>query len=150
MIILDNSVLSAFTRLGLLDSLKHLFSTAIISRDILSEYSQKWRDAIPEWIQVVQSDRKIFLSNVPSSMSLADASVVKLALRLQKPIASDDRPLRNYAKMLGISVTGSLGLLNLLFKKKIIPTREKYLYYLNLLQEDVYISEEHLRWALEE
>ena len=43
MIILDNSVLSAFKRLNLLSHLKELISTAIISKEILEEYSEHWR-----------------------------------------------------------------------------------------------------------
>ncbi|MFX1237822.1 MAG: hypothetical protein ACFE8P_08895 [Promethearchaeota archaeon] len=150
MIVLDNSVLSAFTRLELLNSLQLLFPNAIITQDILSEYSLKWQEIIPKWIQVLQPDDKISLSDVPSSLSSADLSIIRIAIELKKPIASDDRPLRTYAKKLGILITGSLGLLKLLYKKHMIPTREKYINYLNLLREDVYISEEHMKWALEE
>ena len=139
MIILDNSVLSAFTRLKLLPSLKLLFPSVIISKEILDEYSLQWqKENIPNW------------KKIPLSLSSADLSVIRLALEHDKPIASDDRPLRIYAEKLGILITGSLGLLKLLYKKRIIENLDEYITYLNSLQEDVYISDELMKWALEE
>ena len=40
MIILDNSVLSAFRRLKLLSNLNKLISSAIISKEVFNEYSK--------------------------------------------------------------------------------------------------------------
>jgi len=150
MIILDNSVLSAFIRLKLVPSLKLLFPSAIISKEILNEYSLQWQENIPKWINILQSDESITLKNIPLSLSSADLSIIRLALEHDKPIASDDRPLRNYAEKLGILITGSLGLLKSLYKKRIIDTRDEYITYLNLLRKDVYISNELMKWALEE
>jgi len=151
MIILDNSVLSAFTRLKLLPSLKLLFPSVIISKEILDEYSLQWqKENIPNWINILQSNENIILKKIPLSLSSADLSVIRLALEHDKPIASDDRPLRIYAEKLGILITGSLGLLKLLYKKRIIENLDEYITYLNSLQEDVYISDELMKWALEE
>ena len=41
MIILDNSVLSAFKRLKLLSHLKELVSSAMISKEVLNEYTEQ-------------------------------------------------------------------------------------------------------------
>ena len=150
MIILDNSVLSAFTRLKLLSSLKSLFSTVFISKEITEEYSNEWKEMIPNWVKILSSNIDIPLENIPLSLSSADLSIIKLALDYNMPITSDDRPLRNYAIKLEIKITGSLGLLKLLYKKRIIKSREKYIHYLNSLQEDIYISEDLLKWALDE
>jgi len=57
--------------------------------------------------------------------------------------------LRLYAKELGISVIGSLALLKILYKRRIIKTRKDYIAYLETLQEDIYLSEELMKWALE-
>ena len=54
------------------------------------------------------------------------------------------------AKKLGISVIGSLALLKSLYQKRIIKTRKEYLTYLETLQEDIYLSEKLMKWALEE
>lgn len=150
MIILDNSVLSAFTRLKLLPSLEKLIPSAIISKEILNEYSLQWQQTIPKWIRILQSDESILLKDIPLTLSPADLSIIRLALEHKSPIASDDRPLRLYAEKLGISITGSLGLLKALYQKKIIETREEYITLLNSLEEDVYISDELMKWALED
>ena len=150
MIILDNSVLSAFTRLKLLPSLEKLIPSAIISKEILNEYSLQWQQTIPKWIRILQSDESILLKDIPLTLSPADLSIIRLALEYKSPIASDDRPLRLYAEKLGISITGSLGLLKALYQKKIIETREEYITLLNSLEEDVYISDELMKWALED
>ena len=150
MIIFDNSVLSAFTRLKLLPYIKKLYPTVAISKEILMEYSLDWKDAIPTWIKILHSNEKIILKDIPLSLSPADLSIIRLALEYKNPIASDDRPLRNYAKKLGILITGSLGLLKTLYQKKLIKTRDEYIAYLNSLQEDVYISDELMKWALDE
>jgi predicted nucleic acid-binding protein len=150
MIIFDNTVLSAFTRLKLLPSLEILLKSAIISKEILNEFSLQWQQTIPNWIKILQSDNTIILKDIPKPLSSADLSLIRLALEYDIPIASDDGPLRTYAKKLGISITGSLGLLKALNQKKIIETQKEYIKFLNLLQEDIYISDELMKWALKD
>lgn len=72
MIIFDNSVLSAFTRLKLLPYIKKLYPTVAISKEILMEYSLDWKDAIPTWIKILHSNEKIILKDIPLSLSPAD------------------------------------------------------------------------------
>lgn len=150
MIILDNCIISSFTRLKLLHYLQELFSSVIISKEILDEYSLKWQQSVPNWIRILFSDKNITLKDIPLSLSAADLSIIRLALEHKCLIASDDRPLRKYAENLGISITGSLGLMKLLYQKNIIKTREEYITLLNSLNEDVYISDELMKWALKE
>ena len=150
MIILDNSVLSAFKRLKLLSKLNLLISTATISKEVLNEYSKQWQKKIPKWINIMQPNEAKLFDSIPVSLSIADMSLIRLALELKLPIASDDRPLRRYAKKLGISIIGSLALLKMLYQRRIIKTRKDYLSYLDTLQKDVYLSEDLKKWALEE
>jgi predicted nucleic acid-binding protein len=150
MIIFDNSILSAFTRLRLLPTLKKLVRTAIISNEIFQEYSSKWQKKIPKWIDIVEVNKEIVLENIPVSLSNSDLSIIRLAIERKMLLASDDLPLRDYAKKLGIAITGSLGLLKALYQKHFIKEREKYVKLLYSLQEDIYISDELMKWALEE
>ncbi|MHA1242631.1 MAG: hypothetical protein ACTSQU_17880 [Promethearchaeota archaeon] len=150
MIILDNTVLSAFTRLKLLSQLKNLISSAIISKGVLDEYSEHWQKTVPKWIKIVEPSGDIILESSPVSLSLADLDLIRLGLEYKIPIASDDRPLRHFAKKLGISITGSLGLIKSLYQNRIIKTREEYIIVLNSLQKDIYVSDELMKWALEE
>ncbi|MHA1910684.1 MAG: hypothetical protein ACTSYA_03215 [Candidatus Kariarchaeaceae archaeon] len=150
MIILDNSVLSAFTRLNLFDKLRILFPNAYVSQAIYEEYTEKWKDQIPSWIKIIKNMTKIVLEKIPLSLSPADISVIKLSLDLKKPIASDDRDLRDYAKGLNIAITGSLGIIKTLFDRQIIKTREEYIEILNSLSQDIFLTDELLQWALKE
>ncbi len=150
MIIFDNSVLSAFRRLKLLSNLNKLISSAIISKEVFNEYSKQWQKKIPNWIEIKQPSDDIILESSPVSLSIADLSLIRLALEHKIPIATDDKPLRQFAKNLGISIVGSLSLLKSLYQSKIIKTREEYLSFLESLQEDIFISDELMKWALEE
>ena len=150
MIILDNSVLSAFKRLDLLSHLEKLLTSAIISKEILNEYSLEWQKNIPNWIKILESDKSIQLKDIPISLSPADLSIIRLALKLNKPIATDDKLIRRYSKKLKIPITGSLGLLKTLYQKNLFKSKEEYQSYLNKLQEDVYISDDLMKWAMED
>ena len=150
MIILDNSVLSAFKRLKLLSHLKELISSAIVSKEVVDEYSEHWQKTIPEWIKIIQPGDDIVVESSPVTLSSADLGLIRLAIEHKIPIASDDKPLRQFAKQLGLSITGSLGLLKSLYQNKIIKTRKEYLTFLDSLQKDIYISDELMKWALEE
>ena len=150
MIIFDNSVLSAFRRLKLLSNLNKLISSAIISKEVFNEYSKRWQKKIPNWIKIKQPSDDIILESSPVSLSIVDLSLIRLALEHKIPIATDDKPLRQFAKNLGISIVGSLSLLKSLYQSKIIKTREEYLSFLESLQEDIFISDELMKWALEE
>ena len=97
MIIFDNSVLSAFKHLKLLSKLKILISTIIISKEVFNEYSKQWKRSIPKWINIQQPNEERVLEPIPASLSIADISLIRLALELKIPIASDDKPLRLYA-----------------------------------------------------
>ncbi len=149
-VILDNSVLSVFTRLNLLSQLKELLTSAMISKDVLDEYSEYWQKRIPNWIKIMEPNERIKVQSSPACLSSADLSLIKLSLEKKIHIASDDKPLLQFAKKLGISITGSLGLLKVLYQKRIIKTKEEYMTFLISLEKDIYISDELKKWALEE
>lgn len=98
----------------------------------------------------MQPSDDIILKSPPVSLSSADLSIIKLGLEYKIPIASDDKTIRQFAKNLGISITGSLGLLKSLYQNKIIKRREEYMSFLDSLQKDIYISDELKKWASED
>ena len=71
MIILDNSVLSAFKRLKLLSKLKILISSATISKEVFNEYSKQWQKKIPKWIDITKPKEETTLESIPLSLSIA-------------------------------------------------------------------------------
>jgi predicted nucleic acid-binding protein len=149
MIILDNSVLSAFTRLELFSQLEEWVSSAIISKEVLKEYTKQWHKKVPDWIKIKKPSKNIDLPSAPISLSTADLSILKLSIEFNIPIASDDKPIRQFAKRAGIKITGSLGLLKALYLNNKIKSLNTYLKSLNLLQKDLYLSKELIKWALE-
>lgn len=50
---------------------------------------------------------------------------------------------------MGIKITGSLGLLKALYINNEIKSIDNYLTSLNLLQKDLYLSKDLIKWALE-
>ena len=99
MIILDNSVLSAFKRLKLLSNLKKLILYAIISKEVYNEYSDQWQKKIPNWIKIKQPSDDIILLSTPISLSRADLSLIRLALEYKIPIATEDNPYVNMQRI---------------------------------------------------
>ncbi len=71
MIILDNSVLSAFKRLELLTHLEELLSSAIISKDVFNEYRVQWQETIQNWIKILEPSDKIILESTPVSKQIS-------------------------------------------------------------------------------
>ena len=108
MIILDNSVLSSMTRLGLLTKLKELFPEVYITTDIIEEYSVTWKKQLPSWIIIKEKEITAERVDIPTSLSATDISVIELALELDMLLASDDKIVRNYSRKVGIKVTAPL------------------------------------------
>jgi len=149
MLILDTSVLSTFTYLGLLEELRQLNITYAITPDVLEEFSKKWvKTKIPSWINIDTPSDKIKIESL--SMSTTDTSLISLAIEKKSMIATDDLALRKIAKDRDIAVVGTLGLLKLLYTQNIIQTREIYLNYLEKLRTDLYLSDDLLEWAIKD
>ena len=147
MLVLDNSVLSAFTKLDLLAELGSHVKKGLISWEILKEHSQKWESVLPEWINVVKPEPEELESNPPASLSRADISGVFLSTQFQCSLASDDLDLRKFATSLDIKITGSLGLLKAMYLKNIIKNKGDYYLHVDLLRTDVYFTEDLYEWA---
>jgi len=149
MLILDTSVLSTFTYLGLLEELRQLNITYAITPDVLEEFSKKWvKTKIPSWINIDTPSDKIKIESL--SMSTTDTSLISLAIEKKSMIATDDLAPRKIAKDRDIAVVGTLGLLKLLYTQNIIQTREIYLNYLEKLRTDLYLSDDLLEWAIKD
>ncbi|MCY3414211.1 MAG: hypothetical protein INQ03_21380 [Candidatus Heimdallarchaeota archaeon] len=146
MIILDNSVLSAFTRLGLINSFELMFEEIIIPTSVKQEYSMRFHTEIPKFIEVIYSQRS--LTEFPPQLTEADVDVVELGISKNMLIASDDLTLRKFARSQGLRVTGSLGILRKMYLSYQITNTEEYRKLLYQLSEDVYMTENLIQWAL--
>jgi len=106
-IVSDTSCLILFNKIGELELLKKLYGTIHISETVLKEFNQP----VPDWIEVVKpkTDMQRGLS---SYLDPGEATAIALATEHEHSLLIiDEVKGRKAAKELGISVTGSLGVL---------------------------------------
>jgi len=101
MIVLDNSVLSAFKRLGVLSLLRQLFGDVVITPGVLSEFSRRWgRDALPGWVRVCELGDSMLREARALRLGRGEAESIVLAQRLSCLLAVDDEKARSMAKLM--------------------------------------------------
>ncbi|MCC5913570.1 MAG: DUF3368 domain-containing protein [Balneolaceae bacterium] len=106
-IVSDTSCLILFHKIGELELLKKLFGKLHITETVLKEFNQK----IPDWIEVIEptSDLQKGLS---SYLDKGEATAIALSAEHENSLLIiDEVKGRKAAKEMGISVTGSLGVL---------------------------------------
>jgi len=149
MIIVDNSVLSAFKRLGVLDLLRQLFDDVMITPGVLDEFSRKWgREALPRWMRIGGLDELMLREAETLRLGRGEAESIVLAQRLGCLLAVDDEKARSVAKGKGIPVIGSVGILRLAYEHCPIETRHELEELLTRLSEDLYLEDWLIKWAL--
>jgi len=116
-IISDTSCLIALTNIGLLDVLKHLYETVLVTPEVASEYGEP----LPEWISVRAVGDTGKTSAFNRFIDLGESSAIALAMEISEALLIiDDREARQFALSLGLKVTGTLGVLIRAHKQGII------------------------------
>jgi predicted nucleic acid-binding protein len=106
-IVSDTSCLILFYKIGELDLLKKLFGKLHITDSVLKEFNQK----IPDWIEVVELTTDL-QKGLSSYLDKGEATAISLAAEHENSLLIiDEIKGRKAAKEMGISVTGSLGVL---------------------------------------
>ena len=149
MIVLDNSVLSAFKRLGKLKILKKLFGDIVIPEAVATEFFRKWgRKSLPSWIKVVRLSLEEKFEASKLDLGPGESEAIVLAMKMNCLLAVDDLKARKVARKYGIPIIGSIGILRLAFEMCLIKSRNEYEYLLLKLREDLYLTENLIKWAL--
>ncbi|MBW6498241.1 MAG: DUF3368 domain-containing protein [Bacteroidales bacterium] len=144
-IISDTSCLIILTNIGELDLLHRLYKTVIITQDILLEYG----DNLPDWIEVRQVKDQYRQQLLEMQIDKGEASAIALALETGDNIVIlDDWKARKVAERLGISVTGTLGVIIKAKNTGIIPSIKPFLD--EIRETNFRISEELEQIALKE
>ena len=120
-IISDTSCLIALTNTGDLDILHRVCQTVLITPEIAEEYGED----IPAWITVtpVRDHEKTRL--IQKMLDPGESSAIALALETAEPLLIlDDAQARSFAQELGLSITGTLGILIAAFRQGIIADIE--------------------------
>ena len=107
-IISDTSCLIILTKIGEIDLLRQLYKTVTITQDISLEYGEN----LPEWFEVQQVKDYYRQQLLEMQIDKGEASAIALALETSDNIVIlDDWKARKVAERLGISVTGTLGVI---------------------------------------
>ena len=104
--------------------LRQLYKTVTITEEILLEYGEH----LPDWIEVQQAKDHYRQQLLEMQIDKGEASAIALALETNKSIIIlDDWKARKIADKLGLSITGTLGVIIKAKQKGIIPSIKPYL-----------------------
>jgi len=95
-------------KIGELDLLRQLYNSVTITPDILLEYGEQ----LPDWIEVQKAKDQYRQQLLEMQIAKGEASAIALALETEDNIVIlDDWKARKLAERLGLSVTGTLGVI---------------------------------------
>jgi predicted nucleic acid-binding protein len=144
-IISDTSCLIILNKIGELDLLRQLYKTVTITHDILLEYGEN----LPDWIEVCQVRDNYRQQLLEMQIDKGEASAIALALETADNIVIlDDWKARKVAERLGLSVTGTLGVIIKAKNSGMISSIKPYLD--KIRKSNFRISEELEQIALKE
>ena len=137
-IIFDNCVLSNFALSDSLNLIKHLYSnTSYITdlvmvenlRGVIKGHQElaKIREAVKEgWLREITLDsieEKTLFEALCVSLGFGEASVIAAAKSRGLVFACDDRAARREAVLLGVKLTGTIGILAKAVRRKLIKPK---------------------------
>jgi len=123
-VISDTSCLIILTKIKELDLLRQFYKTVTITQDILLDYGEQ----LPDWIEVQQAKDHYRQQLLEMQIDKGEASAIALALETNENIIIlDDWKARKLADRLGLSVTGTLGVIIKAKNNGIIPSIKPYL-----------------------
>jgi len=149
LIILDNSVLSAFKRLNELRLIKELFKDVAVPAGVYEEFVRGWSSAdFPKWIIVETMSDELIEEAEKMNLGMGEAQAIVLAERRDCLLALDDEKAREEAEKGGIDLIGSVGILRMAYESCLIQTKERLKELLDKLAEDIYLENWLLEWVL--
>jgi len=150
LIILDNSVLSAYARISKLNNIHEIFKEVIIPAAVFDEYTTgKNNEELPTWIKILPLNEKEMHEATKLNLGPGESQAMILALRGKSLLGMDDKLARETAEKLGLEVIGSIGILKIAYETCLIENKIKLKHTLNKLAEDLYIEDWLYDWTLE-
>jgi predicted nucleic acid-binding protein len=123
-IISDTSCLIALTNAHRLDILKKRYKNIKVTPKVKSEYEKKG-DILPSWIVVKKPNDEEWVNKLRNKFGDGEAESIVLAKEEKNALlVLDDMEARNYAIDMGITVTGTLGIIDSARKNNIINIDE--------------------------
>jgi predicted nucleic acid-binding protein len=144
-IISDTSCLIILAKINELDLLQKMYGKIHTTMDIAEEYG----DSLPDWIIIADVKDKTKQKLLELQIDRGESSAIALALENnESTIILDDNKARKVAWQLGLSYTGTIGIIIKAKLKGIIPTIKPILN--KIRQTDFRISDELERIAMKE
>jgi len=111
-IISDTSCLIALSNIGQLELLKKLFGRVTITPEVLDEFTKKYNEKIPEWIDIKEVKNKEKVIKLNTDLGLGESSSIILAIETPGSLVIiDEKKAREYALNLGLNVIGTVGII---------------------------------------
>jgi predicted nucleic acid-binding protein len=108
-VIADASVLIIFDKLKRFDILQKIYQNIYTTTEI----SQEFNKPLPEWIKVEPVKDQKYLKFIRTQVDIGEASAIALAAEKDGALLIlDDLKARKLARRLGMSFTGTLGVIN--------------------------------------
>ena len=144
-IISDTSCFIILTNIDELELLHKVYGQIITTPDIAIEYG----DTLPEWVQIISVTDKYKQQLLEMQIDKGESSALALALEIPgSTVILDDYKARKIAERLGITFTGTIGVIIKAKLKGIIPSIKPILE--KIKQTDFYLSAEIELQALKE
>jgi predicted nucleic acid-binding protein len=125
-IISDTSCLIALSNIGQLELLKKLFGRVTITPEVFEEFTVKYKDKMPEWIDIKEARNKEKVIKLTSELGLGESSSIVLATETPSSLVIiDEKKAREYALNMGLNVIGTVGIIRRATDINIIESREK-------------------------
>jgi predicted nucleic acid-binding protein len=103
----DTSCLIALSALSLLDLLREFYSEVLIPRSVASEFGEP----LPAWVTLVDA-APLVVATLRESLGPGEAEVIAVAMEDPRSVAIlDEQRARAVCRMMGIKLTGALGIL---------------------------------------
>lgn len=144
-IISDNSCFIILTNIDELELLHKVYGQIITTPDIAIEYG----DILPEWVQIISVTDKYKQQLLEMQIDKGESSALALALEIPgSTVILDDYKARKIAERLGITFSGTIGVIIKAKLNGIIPSIKPILE--KIKQTDFYLSAEIELQALKE
>ena len=151
-VVSDASPLNVLVRIGFADTLRTLFHSVVIPPAVASELShantpdsvRRWMTAPPDWITIRTP------SHVDPTLHLDDVGeteAISLALELKADLLlADDHKARRVAQERGITITGTIGVLELAAARHLLSLPDAFE---RIRKTDFRVAERILQEALQ-
>lgn len=118
-IISDTSCFIILRNIGELELLQKVYGQVVTTLEIANEYGEP----LPEWVEISTVKDKYRQQLLEMQIDKGESSAIALAIEIpNSTIILDDYKARKIAKQLGITFTGTLGVIIKAKLKKIIPS----------------------------